>query len=245
MYSSLPVKCLNWTEKNLRYAFVFFPLVGFVCGAAAAAVWKVCVFLKTGSFLFGVLAFLSVVVITGGIHLDGFCDTADALFSRRPAEEKLRIMKDPNCGPFAVFSVIFVVAVSAASYSQLYQSCSIRVMGLLTGGMMLSRCMSAFSVTVFRCAPSSSLARTFGENAGKPVGRILAAEALVISAAVIFIYGAAGAAEVVLSVLVFFKYYFMQKKEFGGVTGDLAGFFLVSCETVWLLAAALAGGVLL
>ena len=36
----------------------------------------------------------------------------------------------------------------------------------------------------------------------------------------------------------------MAKKQFGGITGDLAGFFLVLSETVYLLGAALLGGVL-
>ena len=90
MYSAIPVKCLNWTEKNLRNAMVFFPLVGLLCGAGLWLVWLVCGLLHVSSVLFGVLAVASGVLITGGIHLDGFCDTADALYSRRPQEEKLR-----------------------------------------------------------------------------------------------------------------------------------------------------------
>ena len=37
MYSALPVKCLNWTEKNLRNAMVFFPFGGTGCAA-----WLIC-----------------------------------------------------------------------------------------------------------------------------------------------------------------------------------------------------------
>lgn len=74
-------------------------LVGLLCGVGLWLVWLVCGLLHVSSVLFGVLAVASGVLITGGIHLDGFCDTADALYSRRPQEEKLRILKDPNCGP--------------------------------------------------------------------------------------------------------------------------------------------------
>ena len=42
MYSAIPVKCLNWTEKNLRNAMVFFPLVGLLCGVGLWLVWLVC-----------------------------------------------------------------------------------------------------------------------------------------------------------------------------------------------------------
>ena len=41
MYSTLPVKCLNWTPRNLRHAMACFPLVGLLCGAALAMlIWK-------------------------------------------------------------------------------------------------------------------------------------------------------------------------------------------------------------
>ena len=42
------------------------------------------------------------VWITGGIHLDGYADTCDALSSYGDREKKLEILKDPHCGAFAV-----------------------------------------------------------------------------------------------------------------------------------------------
>ena len=116
MYSTLPVKCLNWNAKNLRLAMLFFPIIGLLCGGGLWLVWTVCQLLHRSAYLFAVLAVLVNVWITGGIHLDGFCDTADALYSRRPMEEKLRILKDPNCGPFAVFAVILVLLVQVDLY---------------------------------------------------------------------------------------------------------------------------------
>ena len=145
MYSAIPVKCLNWTEKNLRNAMVFFPLVGLLCGVGLWLVWLACGLLHVSSVLFGVLAVASGVLITGGIHPDGFCDTADALYSRRPQEEKLRILKDPNCGPFAVFSVILVLLVSFGSYVQLYQTQGRNVVWLLAGGILSPDVVFMFS----------------------------------------------------------------------------------------------------
>ena len=78
MYSTLPVKCLNWNAKNLRLAMLFFPIVGLLCGGGLWLVWTVCQLLHRSAYLFAVLAVLVNVWITGGIHLDGFCDTADA-----------------------------------------------------------------------------------------------------------------------------------------------------------------------
>lgn len=245
MYSALPVKCLNWTTENLRHAMVFFPLVGLLCGSGLWVVWTVCQFLQVGAILFAVLAVFSVVAVTGGIHLDGFCDTADALYSRRSQEEKLRILKDPNCGPFAVFSVILVLLVGFGAYSELYQSQGRCILGLLTGGFVLTRCLSGISVTRFPCAPTSSLAKTFGENAGKHVSVILAVEFGVTGFCMVLWYHWLALFLIMLSMFIFGSYYRMQKKQFGGLTGDLAGFFLVLNETAWLLGTALLGGVLL
>lgn len=160
MYSTLPVKCLNWNAKNLRLAMLFFPIVGLLCGGGLWLVWTVCQLLHRSAYLFAVLAVLVNVWITGGIHLDGFCDTADALYSRRPMEEKLRILKDPNCGPFAVFAVILVLLVQVAAYAQIYTEQNRLIIGLLAGGFWLSRCLSGISVTRFPCTPTSSLVKT-------------------------------------------------------------------------------------
>ena len=208
MYSTLPVKCLNWTPRNLRHAMACFPLVGLLCGAALWVVWMVCGLLHTGSVLFGALAVLSGVLVTGGIHLDGFCDTADALYSRREQAEKLRILKDPHCGPFAVFSVILVLLLSFGAYTELYRTQGIQTAGLLTGGFVLIRCLPGISVTTF------------------PMFWHWLALCLLL-----------------LTLLIFGGCARMEQKQFGGVTGDLAGFFLVLGETGWLLGAALLGGV--
>lgn len=47
--------------------------------------------------------------VCGFIHLDGFMDCSDAILSRRPLEERQRILKDPNTGAFAVVSAIFLI----------------------------------------------------------------------------------------------------------------------------------------
>ena len=60
------------------------------------------------------------ILVTGGIHLDGFCDTADALASHQDTEKKLQILKDPHMGAFAAiwlgcyFIAQLALAVTAA-----------------------------------------------------------------------------------------------------------------------------------
>lgn len=245
MYSTIPVKILDWNRANLRHAMVFFPFVGILCGIGFTIVWCLGKFLHISAFLAGVLAILSMILLTGAIHLDGFCDTADALYSRRSQEEKLKILKDPHCGAFAVIAVILVLLLQTAGYAELFEKSDDKICGILTGGFVLSRCLSGISVMSFPCAPTSSLAKTFKENAASGSRKILILEAVVTSILLIYYFQWLAVILIALAILVFCYYYTMQKKQFGGMTGDLAGFFLVLCETVWILGAALLGGMLL
>ena len=102
MFSAVPVPQPVWNEKNMRYALCAFPLVGVVCGlawwgwAALAARLSFPLLLRAAGLC------LAPVLVTGGIHLDGYADTCDALASCAAPEKKQEILKDPHCGAFAV-----------------------------------------------------------------------------------------------------------------------------------------------
>ena len=98
MFSALPVPKIEWNERNMRYAMAAFPLIGAVIGA----LWCVCGLLPLPEMAKAAGFCLIPVAATGGIHLDGFADTSDALSSYGDREKKLAILKDPHCGAFAV-----------------------------------------------------------------------------------------------------------------------------------------------
>ena len=101
-YSRIPMPQAAWTEENMRYTLAFFPLVGAAVGAVFWAVDALCSLLGFGCILRAALLTAVPAVVTGGIHLDGYCDTVDALASHAPKEKKLSILKDSNAGAFAV-----------------------------------------------------------------------------------------------------------------------------------------------
>ena len=98
MFSAVPVPQFGWNEKNMRYALCAFPLVGLLCGV----LWCVCGVLPLPAPARAAGFCLVPVWVTGGIHLDGYADTCDALSSYGDREKKLEILKDPHCGAFAV-----------------------------------------------------------------------------------------------------------------------------------------------
>ena len=92
MFSALPVPQFEWNEKNMRYAMCAFPLIGLVCGG----LWCLCGVLPLPELTRAAAFCLVPVAVTGGIHLDGYADTSDALSSYGDREKKLEILKDSH-----------------------------------------------------------------------------------------------------------------------------------------------------
>ena len=102
MFSAIPVPQPVWGPRNMRYALCALPLIGVVIGLAQA-LWLIAAnWLCMPEMLRGAGLCLIPVLLTGGIHLDGYADTSDALASCAPPEKKQEILKDPRCGAFAV-----------------------------------------------------------------------------------------------------------------------------------------------
>lgn len=239
MFSALPVPQFEWNEKNMRYALCAFPLIGVVIGA----LWSICgVLLLPGIVRVGCFCLLPVAV-TGGIHLDGYADTSDALSSYGDREKKLEILKDPHCGAFAVirlctyFLAYFCLAASV--------SFNPRVGLCWTLALVLERSLSGLAVAAFPMAKNTGLAHTFATAADrKTVRNVLGGLSVLLTVALALLGGGALA---LAAFAVLARYHRVAVREFGGITGDLAGWFLQKAE-FWMLAALVAsqwGGVLI
>lgn len=99
MFSALPVPCVEWNERNTRWLLAVFPLVGIVTGGLCRGWVVLCGWLSLPDMMRGAGLTLLPVLITGGIHLDGFADTWDALSSHAPPEKNRRFYRTPTWGP--------------------------------------------------------------------------------------------------------------------------------------------------
>ena len=93
MYSKIPMPRVDWNKKNMRYALCFFPMVGVVIGLALWGCVRLCEIGNMKGFFSSVLLTILPIILTGGIHMDGFLDTVDALSSNASKERKLEILK--------------------------------------------------------------------------------------------------------------------------------------------------------
>ena len=232
MFSALPMPQIDWNEDNMRYSMCAFPLIGVVIGGACWAWAALCGALSLPPVLRGAGLCLIPVWLTGGIHLDGFADTWDALSSHAPAEKKREILKDPRLGCFAAIHLCSWFLAVFALWTALPRFPGPAV--LL--GFCLSRTLSGLAVVSFPMAGSTGLGHMFAASADqKRVRRVLLALAVLLGGA-LCTFGAQGIAMTAAALAVLCYYKSMAQKQFGGLSGDLAGWFLQTAE-LWMLAA--------
>lgn len=231
MFSAVPVPQFEWNHRNMRYALCAFPLVGLFCGA----LWYACGALPLPEPV-RVAAFCLVpVLVTGGIHLDGYADTSDALSSYGDREKKLEILKDPHCGAFAVIRLCTYFVAYLALCACVRFDMRTGVLWTLT--LVFERSLSGFAVAAFPLAKNTGLAYTFATAADrKRVKIVLALLSACLAAGMLCLHGWA---LVLAALAVLWRYYAVAQKQFGGITGDLAGWFLQKAE-LWMLAALVA-----
>lgn len=227
MYSKIPMPYSDWNQENMKYSMCFFPLIGIVIGTLVYG-WSRLLLLLPIHHQLGTAIYLFLpILITGGIHLDGFLDTQDALNSHQTKERKLEILKDPHTGAFAIISGIMYFVLAFGIWSE----ADVTAVKILAVGFVLSRSLSGLSVVTFPLAKHSGLAATFSESAQKKrvkITMLCYIVVCIILMAVIQVWLACAA--VLAALAIFFFYRHICQKEFGGMTGDLCGYFLQLCE---------------
>ncbi|MBO6113289.1 MAG: adenosylcobinamide-GDP ribazoletransferase [Lachnospiraceae bacterium] len=237
MFSVLPVPKTEWNEKNMKYLLAAFPAVGAVLGLLEWGLYEL--LLSTGAPMIFRSALLSVtpVLYTGGIHLDGFMDVCDAQGSNREKEKRLEIMKDPHIGAFAAIGLITVMLLSFGCW------CGIKTFEPSYFILMpvLSRSLSGLSTAAFPAAKENGLAAFFKETAAKGRAVSLLTLITVFTGILLMGCGIKGFFITAAAAVLFLIYHNMALKKFGGVTGDLSGWFLTVCELVMMMVYVLTG----
>lgn len=231
-YSVLPVPQFEWNEGNMKYAICFFPAVGLLCGGALLGWNALCGALAADGVLFAAVAACLPLLVTGGIHMDGYMDTVDALASHQSRERKLEILKDPHCGAFAPIYCGVYLLLSFGLFHALYGA---GLAAVFCPAFVLSRALSALCAVTTPSARGTGMLCAFTRHAEK--SRAVAAMVLVGGSAAAGMAlpaplpGGLGAAFGVAAALCCRG---MAVKQFGGMTGDTAGFLLQTTELLTL-----------
>src|SRR5918996_5870537 len=113
---------LPWPRVEVRYpedlggSMAFYPIVGAALGSVMVGVYVVGLEVFPDGVLRPALVVL-LIILTGGLHLDGFADVCDGFYAGQTKADVLRIMKDPHLGSMAVVGIISVLLIKVVLLS--------------------------------------------------------------------------------------------------------------------------------
>jgi adenosylcobinamide-GDP ribazoletransferase len=210
-----------------------FPLVGAGIGALAAGAFLVSELFGCSIAVAAVLALGTGIVATGALHEDGLADTVDGFGGGRTREAKLAIMRDSRQGTYGILALILSVGLRGAALAALGDP--IHAALALVAAHAVSRGALPLLMRVLPPARTDGL----GAMAGRP-GRIVTgiAGAVGLVLALACLGPRAGAAALILLIVVLAGAAMLARRQIGGYTGDVLGFFQQIGEVAMLLVAA-------
>lgn len=231
-FSVLPTPRIEWNANSLKNVLAALPLVGCVIGGFLCLWYWLSTLLALPAVLSAVAFTVLPIALSGGIHMDGYADMFDALSSHAAPEKKRAILKDPHCGAFAVIAV--------GCYLLIYFGlCAALPLGWKTAGLLaITHVLSRAVGSLLSLLPSGSadgMQKAFREFASKSsVWILILWTALLLGGAAVLSPLAAGGM-LLAGGLVFLYIRHTAKKQFGGMSGDLAGAGISLCAIAMTL----------
>lgn len=228
IYSKIPMPQFEWKDEDMRYTLCFFPWVGLIIGGLMY-LWMRCSIYFGVSVLSNILTATAIpIIISGGFHVDGFMDTMDALHSYQSRERKLEILKDSHIGAFSVIMLLVYYLIYIGAYAQIQSQEAFKIFCM---GFFLSRILSGISVVSFPSAKKDGMLFHFASTAHEKIVKgFLYVQLILCLALMMWVNVKIAAVNVGVVTLVFIYYRLKSMKEFGGITGDTAGYFVTVCE---------------
>lgn len=233
-----------WTEEDFGKSVRYFPLVGAVLGMIYGGTAFIMFNLLPhfGVFTphyFGVAILLAMtVILTGGIHCDGFMDTVDGIFSGRPRDRMLEIMKDSRVGSFGVVVFVLLILIQYATILDINSHQLYKILFIMP---IIGRLMMTSVIALCPYARNEGMGKAFAAYASKKMLLAVTAYTIILLIPV----GMMGL--VALTAAVLFTLYFSRyvTRLLGGLTGDVYGAVCVLSETMVLVAGLLGSSVIL
>lgn len=232
MFSVIPTPMVEWKKENMKYMLCALPLVGAVIALCLWLWHRLCQWLSLGNVLFAAGLTLLPLLLSGGIHMDGFCDTVDALSSHASPQRKREILKDSHAGAFAaIFSTAWFLAFFALCTELPQTDAALWTLGL---HQIFSRSIGAFAGVVFPSSGGNGLLASFQDAAARQAAGVLLLMGVFCAGGMIILFPAGGVACLVAAVLCLCYLRRMSRREFGGMSGDLAGYLITLSQLVLL-----------
>ena len=222
-----------WTAEDFGRSTRFFPLVGLVLGICYALAAWILVSVLGMRALTAALLLILPLLLTGGLHADGFMDTADGVFSGRERERKLEIMKDSRVGSFGVVAFVLLMFLQFALLLDMSPPLLVPVFFVMP---IIGRMAMVLAVSCFPYARADGMGKTFADMADRGTVAIAA----VTTSVLVIPIGLLATLALVLGIVFALLFCRWMTTILGGVTGDVYGAATVLTETIVLAVFSLA-----
>ena len=215
------------TDKQWGKTVLFYPLVGLIIGCFLVLI--VLLLPENSVNLQAALILTFWVLITGGLHLDGLADCADAWAgSLDNPQRSLEIMKDPRSGAIAVVTLILVLLLKWVALSELLrQQISLSHLIIIP---ILGRCAILGLMLSTHYVSRDGLGKKLNAYLPKVTATVILLISMVIGFYIM------GYKSLIFAVLIIFSIRFLSQQRLGGVTGDVYGASVELVETGLLIA---------
>jgi adenosylcobinamide-GDP ribazoletransferase len=219
------------TPEQQGRSLLFYPLVGVLIGLLLVGAQVLLA--DTAVLLQAALLLVLWVGISGGLHLDGLADSADAWVGGFGDKERtLSIMKDPRSGPIAVVVLLLVLLLKFAALVALLEGDAALLLLLVP---WLARCLLPLLFLTTAYVRPGGLGQALAEHL--PRRQLL--WVLVANAVVMLLFGGSALLAMLVAGGLFVWLRALMLKRLGGTTGDTAGALLELAECTVLVALAL------
>ncbi len=221
----IELKTIPTAQQNGR-AILFYPLVGLIIGGILFIF--ICLLAKLPIVLLASIILTLWIWLTGGLHLDGLADTADAWVGGFGDKQRtLQIMKDPSCGPIGVLSLVIICLLK---FVLIYVLIEQHQTLFLVFVPVLGRIVPSILFLTTSYVREKGLGRSLTDHLPKIASWIITGFVLLLP----LYWELQGLITIIgfLSSLVYLRHLFI--KRIGGITGDTVGAAIEISETVLL-----------
>ena len=232
----LPLKVKQFNEKRIAWALVFFPVVGLLLGLILIGLNTLFSGLGILPAVVNIILVITLIILTGGLHMDGLSDTADAFLSGKSKEEMLEIMRDPHIGVMGVLSLISSILLKIGLLSSISAITKPAALILMC---ILSRWAVVIVMYLFPYARQEGKAKLFIQGLNL---KILIVSLIVV---LVFSFSIWGLKGWLVLLIISGCAYLINKAiagKIGGVTGDTLGATIEIMEIVVLLTVCITQG---
>ncbi|MFA7294717.1 MAG: adenosylcobinamide-GDP ribazoletransferase [Candidatus Omnitrophota bacterium] len=232
----LPLKVKQFNEKRMAWALVFFPVVGLFLGLMLVVLNMLLSVSGILPAVVNIILVIVLIILTGGMHMDGLSDTADAFLSGKDKEGILKIMRDPHVGVMGVLSLISSILLKIGLLSSM--SVIVKPAALILM-CILSRWAVVMVMYLFPYARQEGKAKLFMQGLNL---KILIVSLIIVLVFSFSIWGLKGWLVLLIVSGCAYLINLAIAKKIGGVTGDTLGATIEIMEVTILLTVCIAQG---